>query len=486
MNEGRVINGRFRLVSKLGQGGMGTVWRAVHLELGTPVAVKLIDADITDSRLALSRFKREAQAAASLRSANVVQILDYGIDGEVPFIAMELLEGESLASRLARAAPLNPRVTAKILSQVGKALTRAHALNIVHRDLKPDNVFLVPDGDDEIAKVLDFGIAKNISDHSLSASIQTKSGAILGTPHYMSPEQASGRSSVDHRSDIWSFGIIAFECLTGCRPFRGNTLGGLVIAICTEPIPRPSDLAPVPRGFNDWFARCVCRDQNERFQSMAEAVRTLCATCDPPPLAMTAVPMSEPIRERTLSNSSANSPAFHGALASSVDHPESVSGASRTVGHAKRRRSLTGIVALGVVLLAGGIAAAVGVIRSGQLSGAADAATGTQSVTPTVVPEAAPSVAVVAVVPALSVSVSVSAAPTLSPSPVPVLPAPKARQGGNTARVVSSHTKSEVAAEPEAQAPATHQNETDSPEKGAEPPPDDGDVRRRNIERLGF
>src|SRR5512145_1989722 len=188
---------------------MGTVWRALHLELGTPVAVKLIAPDAADSKISLTRFKREAQSAASLRGTNVVQILDYGVDAGDPFIVMELLEGESLAARLSHRAPLPARETSQILGQVGKALARAHALQIVHRDLKPDNVFLVRDGEDEITKVLDFGIAKTLSSSmNLEASIQTKSGAILGTPHYMSPEQASGKAVVDHRADIWALGVI--------------------------------------------------------------------------------------------------------------------------------------------------------------------------------------------------------------------------------------------------------------------------------------
>ncbi|HMA91863.1 MAG TPA: serine/threonine-protein kinase, partial [Polyangiaceae bacterium] len=157
MRAGRVIDGRYRLLSKLGQGGMGEVWRGEHLGLGTPVAVKLLSPTVLDSKLALARFKREAQSAASLRSSNVVQILDYGVDAESPYIVMELLVGETLSMRLGKHAPLAPRAAARILTQVGKAVAKAHALSIVHRDLKPDNIFLVRDGEEEVAKVLDFG-----------------------------------------------------------------------------------------------------------------------------------------------------------------------------------------------------------------------------------------------------------------------------------------------------------------------------------------
>jgi serine/threonine-protein kinase len=260
---------------------MGSVYRAVHLELGTPVAVKLIDPTVAQSKMAVARFKREAQAAASIRSNHVVQILDYGIDDETPYIVMELLEGESLAARISRQSVLPAATVYRILVQVGKALERAHAMNIVHRDLKPDNIFLLPDGEDVVAKVLDFGIAKTETNAVFEASIQTKSGAILGTPHYMSPEQASGRGIIDQRTDIWALGVIVFECFTGFRPFTGSTLGGLVVSICSDPIARPSERGSVPHGLDAWFAKAVCRNKDERFSSMNEAIAGLKQVCEP-------------------------------------------------------------------------------------------------------------------------------------------------------------------------------------------------------------
>lgn len=357
MSVGRVIDGRYRLLSMLGQGGMGEVWRAEHLGLSTLVAVKLLSPTVLDSRVALARFKREAQAAASLRSANVVQVLDYGVDVDSPYIVMELLVGETLTARLAGRAPLSPRDTARILAQVGKAVAKAHALSIVHRDLKPDNIFLVRDAEEEVAKVLDFGIAKTLSSDALSASIQTKSGAILGTPHYMSPEQAAGRGAIDHRSDIWSLGVIAFECLTACRPFNGSTLGGLVIAICTEPIPKPSSVASVPRGFDEWFARCVSRDPSQRFQSMADASATLRIVCDPP-IALGAMPPMQDaeLREPTLQASSRHPvPVIPQAQPRGPVEVETVSASARTLNAIRRRRSMAMYVAGGSLLIGGGV-----------------------------------------------------------------------------------------------------------------------------------
>jgi eukaryotic-like serine/threonine-protein kinase len=278
--EGRVLAGRYRLLKKLGQGGMGSVWVAEHLTLRTRVAVKLIDPAIAESSDALGRFQREAQAAAELRSTHIVQTFDYGIDEGTPFIAMELLDGESLGARIERLGRLTLIGTAQILSQVSRALGRAHERGIVHRDLKPDNVFIVREGHDEIAKVLDFGIAKRSDALSVSSGVKTSTGALLGTPYYMSPEQALGQRNVDHRTDIWSLGIIAYECVTGVRPFDGANLGALLMAICHEPLPRPSQqYSGIPLGFDAWFARTAARDLNARFPSAIEATNELLALC---------------------------------------------------------------------------------------------------------------------------------------------------------------------------------------------------------------
>jgi serine/threonine-protein kinase len=278
--EGKVLAGRYRLTTKLGQGGMGSVWRAEHLALGSQLAIKLIDPAIAQTAEAAARFKREAQSAADLRSAHVVQIIDYGVDEGIPFIAMELLDGESLGARLEQVHHLPPAKVASVLSQVARALARAHQAGVVHRDLKPDNIFLVREADDDIVKVLDFGIAKKLGSLSTTSGIKTGTGAMLGTPYYMSPEQALGRTSVDHRSDIWSLGIIAFECLTGVRPFENETLGGLLMAICNEPLPVPSTVATVPHGFDAWFARACARDVDARFTSAVEATAALRSVCE--------------------------------------------------------------------------------------------------------------------------------------------------------------------------------------------------------------
>lgn len=277
---GLILGGRFRLVERLGGGSMGSVWRTDDLQLKAPAAVKLISESIGTSKDAESRFRREAQAAAAIRSQYVVGILGYGVEGSIPFIAMELLDGESLEERLKRLGRLTPTETVQILSHVCQALARTHEAGIVHRDLKPANIFLVREGSEVIAKLIDFGIAKRVAEFGESSGQQSQEGVVLGTPYYMSPEQAAGER-VDHRSDIWSLGVIAFECLIGRRPFEAPTWAGLVQALCVDPLPIPSHLGVVPARFDAWFARAVARATAKRFDSASDAANELRAILDP-------------------------------------------------------------------------------------------------------------------------------------------------------------------------------------------------------------
>ncbi len=276
---GLVLADRYELIESLGSGGMGSVWRARDRTLNAEVAVKLMGQQFAESAEAVARFRREAQAAAAIRSTYVVQILDYGIDGGTPFIAMELLKGENLAQRLRREKTLPAELTGRFLGQVARALALSHSRGIVHRDMKPDNIFLVREEDEQLAKILDFGVARQTVGLADDSGLKTSTGAVMGTPYYMSPEQATGQPA-DHLTDIWSFGVIACECLTGKRAFNSQTLGGLFHAICMAPPPVPSRLGPVPHGFDAWFSRAVAREKSARFQSIREAADRLQTICD--------------------------------------------------------------------------------------------------------------------------------------------------------------------------------------------------------------
>src|SRR4051812_32064332 len=277
-----LVAGKYRLTSLLGRGGMGSVWAGVHTTLGTKVAVKFIDAEHVDSAEARHRFENEARAAAALRSKHVVEVYDHGVmDDGRPFIVMEFLDGEPLDRRLDRLGRLPPKDTARIVGMVCRALAKAHAGGIVHRDLKPENVFLVWDDEDgaDVAKVVDFGIAK-FTDASATSSSATRTGSVLGTPYYMSPEQARGLRSVDYRSDLWSVGVIAFRCMTGRLPFEGEAVGDVLVKLCTAPIPVPSSLAPdLPPAFDAWLVHALGREPESRFQSAMELGRALANVC---------------------------------------------------------------------------------------------------------------------------------------------------------------------------------------------------------------
>ena len=269
---GTVIANRFQLVCELGRGTMGTVWLAQHLTLDVRCALKFMSAEAAREPAYSARFALEARAIAQIQSPNIVRVLDYDLWEGVPFIAMERLVGEDLAARLQRAPKLAAAGTCRIVSDVARGLSRAHGAGIVHRDLKPENIFLAREGDDEIAKLVDFGIAK----FEGRAGRRTQVGEVLGTPAYMSPEQTRCAQTIDARADLWSLGAIAFECLTGRIAFDGASLGDIFARILVEPLPVPSRMASeLPPAFDSWFARAVSRDPEGRFSDAREMAEAL-------------------------------------------------------------------------------------------------------------------------------------------------------------------------------------------------------------------
>jgi serine/threonine-protein kinase len=266
---GETVSPTLRLLRPLSEGGMGSVWVAEHLTLGTEVAVKFVSPEAAAAVGGIERFSREAAAAARMKHPHVVQILDHGKSEQgIPYIAMELLEGESLACRLARGGPLSIADTCTVVAQIAKALTKAHALGLVHRDIKPDNVFLTDLDGDVFVKVLDFGIAKQaVAD----ARALTATGALIGTPRYMSPEQAMSSRDVDARADLWSLAAVAYESLTAVPPFDGETVGAVFVVIHRGDFRPPSDLtAGLPPLFDAWFAKAFAKDIAVRFASARE------------------------------------------------------------------------------------------------------------------------------------------------------------------------------------------------------------------------
>jgi serine/threonine-protein kinase len=270
---GHVIAGKYRLEAHLASGGMGSVWTAHHIDLDIPIAIKLMAMRCGRSSRNRARFLREARAAAKLRSRNVVAVLDYGVDRDTPYIVMERLDGEDLWTRLARQRTLPAPEIAKLLAAVGNALELARAAGIVDRDLKPENIFFAraPGEPEEVVKVLDFGLAKEL--FPIPGDESTTTGVVVGTPHYMSPEQARGAELIDHRSDLWSVGVILYQALTGQLPFTGAFSMAVLNAIVSAPIRPPSSVAPgLSADVDRFFARALERDPNARFQAVREMI----------------------------------------------------------------------------------------------------------------------------------------------------------------------------------------------------------------------
>ncbi|MFO0551058.1 MAG: serine/threonine-protein kinase [Polyangiaceae bacterium] len=268
LGAGDMLNDTLQLERELGKGGMGSVWVARNLALGNEVAVKILktfaDENADDLR---ARFEQEAKGLARLDHPHLVKIFDYGLtpDGE-PFIVMELLRGEDLAQLIRRSGPVEPKKLATIVTQVCKALSKAHAAGVVHRDIKPANLFLLDD-EDVFAKVLDFGIAR-FSSMQLD---MTRTGVVMGTPYYMSPEQFSDPRTIDHRSDLWSLGVVIYQALTGEIPFKGETATAVAMATATsKPKPPTALRADLPHGVDEFIARVLSPDREARFSSARE------------------------------------------------------------------------------------------------------------------------------------------------------------------------------------------------------------------------
>lgn len=265
-----IIGDRYRLDEELGSGAMGMVWLATDMRLKRTVAVKLLDAGWAAEESAMQRFELEATAAAKVQSPHIVEIHDYGIDDENPYIVMEHIRGEDLKTRLKRIRRASLEETAEVILQVSKALAVAHAHGIVHRDLKPGNLmFHVAPSGEETLKVLDFGVAKSTEVDRQDAT--TKAGALLGTPQYMAPEQARGMTDVDHRADLWSLAVVAYRMLAGRRPFRGQSVPDTIVNICTTKAPPISKFRDdLPTEVDEWFLTALATDRGDRFQSAQE------------------------------------------------------------------------------------------------------------------------------------------------------------------------------------------------------------------------
>ena len=284
--------GNYLATALLGEGGMGAVYLAEHPSIGRQVAIKVLRAELGRDEQSLARFINEARAANSIRHPNIIEILDSGVtENGISYLVMELLRGESLTARIKRKGKLPPNEAVALVMQTASALGAAHAKGIVHRDLKPDNLFVVPDeanpGSEHI-KVLDFGIAK-LQITAPGGFVKTRTGALMGTPIYMSPEQCLGTKEVDARSDIYSLGAILYELTTGRPPFISEGFGALLNMHLNQPPRPPREIEPaISPGLESAMLRMLAKKPEARFQSMAEVESVLAAACGlvPSPFAL--------------------------------------------------------------------------------------------------------------------------------------------------------------------------------------------------------
>jgi serine/threonine-protein kinase len=380
---GQVVGGKWRVGALIGRGGMGAVYEGINTSIGKKVALKFIDAEFARNVDIASRFQREAEAASLVESAHIVHIFDSGTtDSGLPYIVMELLRGEDLRGRINRLGRLPSEEAVHIVAQTLRGLHRAHEAGIVHRDLKPDNVFIVDRDDDALfAKIVDFGISKmtkRAGDAAGAPGTLTRQGVVLGTPFYMSPEQAQAFADLDLRTDLWSVGAILFECLGGRPPHTGDSYEQIIISICTTDAPDVRTIHPgVPAALAEFVARALRRDRASRFQTAKEMLDALQATGitpvrtigafnsgQGPPAGATTASASNEARpaEAAPSGRTRVSWTAAGALASRSDgDPQDVSDTRGARAKGVRRR---GLVILGVIVMAATFLLTFGLLRS--------------------------------------------------------------------------------------------------------------------------
>jgi tRNA A-37 threonylcarbamoyl transferase component Bud32 len=287
LDSGAIVAGQYRVVRRLAEGGMGAVYVAEQLSTGRERALKVMKPELVDDAKSVERFVLEARVGSKIDSDHVVEVVGAGVDAGQPWLAMELLSGETLRERVEREGPLAPDRAREVFAQLGHALSRAHRAGLVHRDLKPENLFLATprrEGVPFTVKLLDFGIAKLVQEAARNTMSGTQS---IGSPLWMAPEQANAQD-ISPATDVWALGLLAFYALTGLSYWKaaksGVNMTGLLVEILIDPLEPPSvraaslgAKAELSQAFDRWFARCVARDPSGRYRDASEATSALLA-----------------------------------------------------------------------------------------------------------------------------------------------------------------------------------------------------------------
>ncbi len=464
---GHTVDGKYRILRMIGEGGMGAVYEGENVRIHRKVAIKVLHAGIASNEEAMRRFEREAQAAGHIGNDHILEVLDLG---ELPegdrYMVMEFLEGEPLSERIHRLGRLTPKELAPLIRQVLVGLKAAHSSGIIHRDLKPDNIYILTEkaGQRDFVKIIDFGISK--FQPTSGEMKMTRTGTVMGTPYYMSPEQASGKREADHRSDLYAVGVMMYEALSGGVPFDATTFNQLLFQIVlSEPVPIQQAVPGIDPAFATLVAKAMARDVERRFQTAEDFIAALDQWADfghpvtIPPAAETGQYLPPGVTPGVATERIGTGTPAHGTPqdggngltkmpgTAGAATPNSWAGATQTL----PKKSSAGLIvaAAAIVLGLGGVGAWLGLHSRGESEPAAAASSP--------VPIASP-----------LPSPNTVAAPAPAPQPV-AQPTPPVEPA--TATTTATTTATATAGKPHAAAPATARPSTPQPAHTATPRP---------------